>query len=184
MEKRQTGDRTERNERSAKRMRKLTDYGRQLQEKQKVKEIYGLREKQFRRFFKMASKSAAAPGEVLLTLLERRLDNIVFRLKLSTTRKQARQVIVHGHIFVNGKRVHSPSYLVSPSDEICLAPQVINKSGLLEQVIDKKLNTAAKVPDWLELDKKARIGRILREPVRSDIQTPIEEYYIVDLYSK
>lgn len=187
MEKRSVGtaDRSERNERSAKRQRKLTEYGRQLFEKQKVKELYGLKERQFRRFFTIASKSRAATGETLLSLLERRLDNVVYRLKLASTREQARQLVVHGHIFVNGKRVYSPSCLVALSDEISLAPQAQSKAGLLEQVIDKRLNSNVKVPDWLELDKKSRLGRVLRNPVRADIQQPqIEEYLIVELYSK
>lgn len=186
MEKKATGtaDRVERTERTSKRPRKMTEYGRQLFEKQKVKHMYGLRERQFRRFFDMATKSQEATGETLLSLLERRLDNVVYRLKLASTRTQARQIVVHGHVFVNGKRVYSPACLVSPSDEISLAPQVVNKSGLLAMVIDKRLNTSIKVPDWLELDKKDRKGRILRVPVRADIQTPIEEYLIVELYSK
>lgn len=171
-------------ERSAKRARKLTEYGRQLQEKQKVKEMYGLREKQFVRFFGMATRSQEATGETLLSLLERRLDNVVFRLKLASTRAQARQIVVHGHVLVNGIKVHSPSYLVSLNDEIGLVNQVAQKAVFLEQVIDKRLNTGVKVPEWLELNKNDRKGRVLRFPVRSDIQVPIEEYLIVELYSK
>lgn len=169
---------------SMKRTRKVTEYGRQLQEKQKVKEMYGLREKQFVRFFGIATRSQEATGETLLSLLERRLDNVVFRLKLTSTRAQARQIVVHGHVVVNGQKVHSPSYLVSLNDEVSLVPQVATKATFLEQVIDKRLNTAVKVPEWLELDKKDRKGRVLRFPVRSDIQVPIEEYLIVELYSK
>ena len=179
-------DRNERGggERVVKRQRKLTEYGRQLQEKQKVKEMYGLRERQFRRFFGIATKSQEATGETLLSLLERRLDNVVYRLKLASTRAQARQIIVHGHIFVNGKRVYTPSFVISLNDEISLAPNAQTKVGLLAQVVDKRLNTGLKVPEWLELDKKGRKGRILRYPVRTDIQAPIEEYLIVELYSK
>lgn len=172
------------NERSTKRARKLTEYGRQLQEKQKVKVMYGLREKQFVRFFGIATRSQEATGETLLSLLERRLDNVVFRLKLTSTRAQARQVVVHGHILVNGKKAYSPSTLVSLNDVISLAPQVAEKATFLEQVVDKRLNMGVKVPEWLELDKKDRKGRVLRFPVRSDIQVPIEEYLIVELYSK
>jgi small subunit ribosomal protein S4 len=167
-----------------KRMRKLSEYGKQLQEKQKVKEMYGMREAQFRRFFAMATKSKEATGESLLSFLERRLDNVLFRAKLATTRRQARQIIVHGHILVNGKKVYTPSFLVHLQDEISLAPQVLNKTVFLEQAIDKRLNTGVKVPEWIELDKKDRKGRILRYPVRTDIQTPIEEHLIVELYSK
>lgn len=193
MEKRNTGsdarnvkaDRSKNEQRGGqKRMRKLSEYGRQLEEKQKVKELYGVRERQFKRFFDIATRSQAATGESLLSLLERRLDNVVFRLKLATTRQQARQVIVHGHIFVNDRKVYSPSFLVNIDDVITLAPQVASKAVFLETVVDKRLNTNIKVPEWIELDKKDRKGRILRLPVRTDIQTPIEEHLIVELYSK
>src|SRR5260370_28746135 len=116
---------TERQQQKSSR-RKLSEYGRQLQEKQKVKEMYGLRERQFKRFFAVASKQRdGGPGENLLSLLERRLDNIVFRLKMSKTRTQARQIIVHGHILVNGKKVYSPSFLVSLGDMVSLDPRVL-----------------------------------------------------------
>ncbi len=169
---------------SLKRVRKLSEYGRQLREKQKVKEMYGMKERQFRRFFYLASRTKAATGETLLSLLERRLDNVVYRLKLSTSRAQARQIIVHGHILVNGSKVYSPSYLVNVGQEVTLASNVLNKGIFLEQVFDKRLNTSAKVPEWVELDKKARKGKILRLPVRADIQVPVEEHLIVELYSK
>lgn len=168
-----------------KRSRKLSEYGRQLEEKQKVKGEYGVREKQFKRFFTIAIQSReGVPGENLLSLLERRLDNVIYRLKMATTRAQARQIIVHGHILVNGKKVYSPSYLVSINDEISLAANVVNKALFVEQVIDKKLKIGIKTPEWLEVDKKERKGRVLRYPVRSDIQMPIEEHLIVELYSK
>jgi small subunit ribosomal protein S4 len=169
---------------AAKREKKLSEYGRQLQEKQKVKQMYGMRERQFKRFYKIAEKSEEATGHKLLNLLERRLDNVVYRLKLATTRTQARQIIVHGHVLVNGKKVYSPSYLVNVNDVITVAPNVLEKKEFLEQVIDKRLKIGIKVPEWLELDKKERIGRVLRAPVRTDIQTPVEEYLIVELYSK
>lgn len=159
----------------SKRQRKLSEYGRQLEEKQKLKNMYGMREKQFRRFFTIAHKMEEATGEMLLSLLERRLDNVVFRLKLATTRTQARQIIVHGHILVNGKKVYSPSFLVSVNDTISLAPNVLEKAEFLAQVIDKRLNIGIKVPEWLELDKKDRKGIVLRYPVRLDIQGPIIE---------
>lgn len=179
------GDQTKAGERAPqKRMRKVTEYGRQLEEKQKVKELYGMREAQFRRFFSIATRSKEATGETLLSLLERRLDNVLFRLKLASTRAQARQVVVHGHVLVNGKKAYSPSLLVGVNDEISLAPQVEGKATFLETVIDKRLNTQIKVPEWIELDKKERKGRILRLPVRTDIQTPVEEHLIVELYSK
>ncbi len=179
----QAGDKSKDN-RPKKRMRKLSEYGKQLQEKQKVKGIYGMREAQFKRFFRMATKSEAATGDQLLSLLERRLDNALYRLKLATTRRQARQAIVHGLVQVNGKKVHSPSFLVSVDDVVSYKPAVLEKKVFLEQVVDKRLNTASKVPEWVEVDKANRKGRILRDPVRSDILTPIEEHLIVELYSK
>ena len=167
-----------------KRQKKMSEYGRQLQEKQKVKQMYGMRERQFRRFFANAVHASGPPGDNLLSLLERRLDNVLYRLKMATTRTQARQVIVHGHLQVNGKKVTSPSFLVSVGDEISLAPSVLEQKKFMEQVVDKRLNLGIKVPEWLELDKKAYKGRVLRLPVRTDIQAPIEDYLIVALYSK
>ena len=166
------------------RARKLSEYGRQLEEKQKVKQMYGVREKQFKRFFNIANKLDGAPGENLLSLLERRLDNVIYRLKLAITRSQARQIIVHGHVLVNGKKVYSPSYLISVNDVVSLDPKVLNKKNFLETVIDKRLNIGIKVPEWLELKKSDRSGAILRLPVRADVQVPIEEHLIVELYSK
>ena len=170
---------------SEKRQRKLSEYGKQLQEKQKVKEMYGMREKQFYRFFQNASKAQqGAPGENLLSLLERRLDNVIYRLKLSVTRRQARQIIAHGHVLVNDEKVYSPSFLVNVGDVVSLVDKVTEKTKFLEQVIDKRLNIGIKVPEWLELNKKDRKGQILRFPVRADIQVPIEEHLIVEMYSK
>lgn len=183
----QTGlkqDETAKREKVVKRGRKLSEYGRQLAEKQKVKQMYGMRERQFERFFNNAVRSEEATGDTLLSLLERRLDNVVYRLKLSVSRIQARQLIVHGHILVNGKKVSSPSYIVSMNDEISLIARDLQKTAFLEQVVDKRLKIGIKVPEWLELDKQERKGRILRMPVRSDIQVPIEEHLIVELYSK
>lgn len=165
-------------------MRKTTEYGRQLLEKQKVKHMYGVREKQFKRFFAIATKSREATGEALLTLLERRLDNVVFRLKYAATRIQARKLVVHGHFCVNGKKVSSPSYLVSVGDVITLSPRSAEKAGLMSEVVDKRLNSTVKVPEWLELNKQDRKGNVLRFPVRADIQAPINENSIVELYSK
>lgn len=165
-------------------VKKLSEYGKQLQEKQKVKEMYGVREKQFKRFFGNAVKAAGVPGENLLNFLERRLDNIVYRLKFATTRTQARQVVVHGHVCVNGKKVTIPSFLVDTGDVVTLNERVLKKEAFMSQVVDKRAKVGIKVPEWLELDKKDRIGRVLRLPHRSDIQAPIEEHLIVELYSK
>jgi len=169
---------------SQKRGKKLSEYGKQLHEKQKVKKIYGVREKQFRRFFDKAVRSKGATGEILLSLLERRLDNVIYRLKLANSRRQARQIIVHGHVLVNGKKVYSPSFLVSVNDEISLASNVLEKKAFLEQVVDKRLNIGIKVPEWLELMKQDRKGLVVREPARADVKVPVEEHLIVELYSK
>lgn len=167
-----------------KRPRKMSEYGRQLFEKQKVKRMYGVRERQFKRFFGLAVKKEGAPGENLLSFLERRLDNTLYRLKMATSRKQARQMVVHGHVCVNERKVHSPAYLVSTNDVISLRDKTLERKAFLEQVVDKRLKMGIKVPEWLELDKGTRCGRILRDPVRTDIQVPIEEHLIVELFSK
>lgn len=164
--------------------KKMSEYGRQLHEKQKVKRMYGLRERQFRRFFFNAVHTPGAPGDNLLSFLERRVDNVVYRLKMATTRTQARQMVVHGHVLVNGKKVTSPSYQVSVGDVISLDPKMLEHKNFMEQVVDKRLNLGIKVPEWLELDKKAYTGRVLRDPVRTDVQVPIEDHLIVELYSK
>lgn len=164
--------------------KKLSEYGKQLQEKQKVKLMYGVLERQFRRFFENASKKRGITGETLLSMLERRLDNVVFRLKMAISRVQARQMIVHGHITVNGKRVDSPSCMVNIDDVISLADSTLNNQTFIENVVDKRMNMGIKVPDWLELQKKDRKGVVLRLPIRSDITVPVEEHLIVELYSK
>jgi len=165
-------------------VKRTSEYGRQLAEKQKVKEMYGVRERQFRKFFDQALKSAGAPGDTLLRMLESRLDNVLFRLKMATTRAQARQIIVHGHVRVNGTRVTSPSYLVVTHDVIHVDEGSLKRSAFVEQVLDKRMKVGVKIPEWLELDKQQYRGVILRAPVRSDIQTLIEDHLIVELYSK
>lgn len=177
-------DRTQEDQSEKRASKKKSEYGRQLQEKQRVKEMYGMRERQFKRFFSIAIKSKGATGELLLSMLERRLDNAVYRLKFAPSRAGARQIVVHGHVLVNGKKVYSPSYLLSPNDVVSLDERVTQKTAFLEQVVDKRLKMGIKVPEWLELDKKTRTGKVLRNPVRADIQVPIEEHLIVELYSK
>lgn len=187
MEKKVAGgiDLTKKGRLAAKRMtKKMSEFGRQLHEKQKLKRVYGLREKQFRRFFDVAVRLTGTPGDNLFVLLERRLDNVVFRLKMAKTREQARQMVVHGHILVNNKRVHSPSCLVAVHDVITLSDRSLNSPEFLEAVVDKRMKVGIKVPDWLELDKKNRSGLVLRFPVRADVQMPFEEHLIVELYSK
>jgi len=164
--------------------KKLSEYGKQLSEKQKVKLMYGVLERQFRRLFSLASKQHGITGENLLSILERRLDNVVFRLKLAVSRVQARQMIVHGHITVNGNKVDKPVFLVKMGDTVALAKTTMGNSVFIENVVDKRLNTSIKVPEWLDLQKKDRRGVVLRLPVRSDITVDIAEHLIVELYSK
>ncbi len=164
--------------------KKSSEFGKQLQEKQKVKLMYGLMEKQFKRFFSVAASHKGITGEVLLSLLERRLDNVLYRLKMTLSRGQARQLVAHGHVNVNGKRVKTASFLVKEGDVVTLADRTLKSQALLDNVIDKRLNMGIRVPEWLELQKKERKGIILRLPVRTDITVPIEEHLIVELYSK
>lgn len=165
--------------------RSTSEYGRQLAEKQAVRRMYGMGERQFKRFFTMATKSQEATGHALLSFLERRLDNVLYRLKFAVSRAQARQIIVHGHILVNGKKVYSPAFLVGLDDVVAIDPRALeNKKEFIERVVDKRLKIGIKVPEWLELDKKEHKGRVLRYPVRTDIAVPVEEHLIVELYSK
>jgi len=164
--------------------KKMSEYGKQLYEKQRVKRMYGMRERQFRRFFDIALHAQGAPGENLLSLCERRLDNTVYRLKMAISRTQARQMVNHGLVYVNGKKVHSPSYFVSVNDVITLSNRALNKPAFIEQVVDKRMKMGIKVPEWLELNKQEHKGIVLRDPERNDIQVPIEEHLIVELYSK
>lgn len=164
--------------------RKLSEFGKQLKEKQKVKFMYKMLEAQFRRFFAEATRQKGASGENLLSMLERRLDNVIYRLKMAISRQQARQMIVHGHVAVNGQRIESPSFLVKVGDAVTFAPSTLSNKEFVENTIDKRLSIGIKVPEWLELNKKDRKGIILRLPVRADITTPIEEHLIVEMYSK
>jgi small subunit ribosomal protein S4 len=164
--------------------KKLSEYGKQLREKQKVKMMYGLIEEQFKRFFNVAVRHKGATGENLLSMLESRLDNVVFRLKMAISRKQARQMIVHGLVTINGHRVKSPSSLVKVGDAISFTQPTLANKTFVENVIDKRINMGIKVPEWLELNKSERKGVVLRMPVRTDIAAPIEEHLIVELYSK
>lgn len=160
---------------------KLTPYGVQLREKQKVKRIYGILEKQFRLYFEKAEKMKGKSGENLLILLERRLDNVVYRLGFATSRKHARQLVNHGHVLVNNNRVDIPSYLVKPGDTITLKEKALSTPNVAEAI--EKIETRG-LPPWLELDTETKKGRVLAYPKREDIQLPIKEQYIVEFYSK
>lgn len=163
---------------------KLSEYGKQLKEKQRVRFYYGISEKQFRSLFEKTSRQKGIRGENFLVALERRLDNVVYRLKLAGSRKQCRQMIVHGHVLVNGRRISSPSYSLEIGDKVTLAERSLNKESFVKMVVDKRLNRGIKVPEWLALDKDNKRGEVLRMPLRSEITTPIEEHLIVELYSK
>jgi small subunit ribosomal protein S4 len=160
---------------------KLQGYGLQLREKQKVKRIYGLLEKQFRLVFQRASQEKGVVGETLLSMLERRLDNTVFRLGFASTRSQARQFVCHGHVRVNDKKVNIPSFQVKAGDVISLATRLAKNAFVGEALEDVK---GRGIPKWLELDSDAIKGKVLSLPTREDVNFPIQEQLIVELYSK
>ena len=163
------------------RRRKQSDYAVQLREKQKVKRIYGLGEKQFRNLFERANHVPGVTGENLIIALELRLDNIVFRMGFAQSRSQARQLVRHRHVEVNGRAVDVPSYHVSMGDEI----SVRNKSkNILPIEAALEARTRPTLPDWLALDEKQRVGRMVRTPTRTDIPLAAQEQLIVELYSK
>ncbi len=160
---------------------KLSNFGLQLREKQKVKRMYGILEKQFRRYFSIATRAKGVTGKILLQLLERRLDNVVFRLRLATSRQQARQMVRHNLIYVNSKRINIPSFLVSKGDVIKIK-QKENAQKLAKANLE--LSEERNLLSWLEWDAKESQGKILRLPEKEDIQQPIQEQLIVELYSK
>lgn len=163
------------------RRKKLSNYGMQLKEKQKVKRIYGVLERQFRKYFEVASKTKGVTGKVLLQLLERRLDNVVFRMGLGISRSQSRQIVRHNLIAVNSRRVNIPSHLVDKDDLVEIKckdkPKIKIKDNL-------ELSKDRTVPSWLEFSAAEMKGRVLRLPEKTDIQQPIQEQLIVELYSK
>ncbi len=160
---------------------KVSDYGVQLREKQKVRRIYGILEKQFRTYFDKADRMKGVTGENLLILLERRLDNLVYRLGFASSRIEARQLVKHGHFTMNGRKVNIPSILVKSGDVIELrekSRKIIRITDSLDSVVRRG------IPQWLELDKDAFKGVLKTLPVREDITMPIQEQLIVELYSK
>jgi small subunit ribosomal protein S4 len=160
---------------------KLSNYGLQLREKQKVKRMYGILERQFKHYFELASKSEGITGKVLLQLLERRLDNVIFRLGLAVSRAQARQMVRHNMIYVNSHKVNIPSYLVNKDDLI----QIKSDEKVKKMVLDNlELTKEREVPSWLEWDKENFTAKVLRLPEREDVVQPIKEHLIVELYSK
>ena len=162
--------------------KKQSDYGMQLREKQKAKAFYGVLESQFRKYFEEASRSKEVTGLKLLQILESRLDNVVYRLGLATSRAQARQLVRHGHFTVNGIKVNIPSYLTKVNDVIKVKESSEN-SAIFKQIIEATEN-GRPVPTWLESDLQNKSGKIVALPAREEIDLPVQEHLIVELYSK
>jgi small subunit ribosomal protein S4 len=160
---------------------KIVGYGLQLREKQKAKRMYFTQEGQFRNYFERAARSKGVTGELLLQQLERRLDNVVYRLGFAVARRQARQLVRHGHVTVNGRKIDIPSYQVKAGDEVAVRERS-TKLAVLEAA--KEFASHQAPPNWLEVDRDANKGRILALPKREDINLPINEQLIVELYSK
>ena len=160
---------------------KLSEYGTQLREKQKTKSFYGVGEKQFRRYFEMASNKKGVTGEELLTILESRLDNVVYRLGYGASRAQARQLVNHGLFEVNGHKVDIASYLVKAGDVIAVREIKKDKTIIKTNI---EANSARPVPTWLEKDAEKLGGKVVRLATREDIDIPVQEHLIVELYSK
>jgi len=163
------------------RRRKLSDYSLQLREKQKTKETYGVLERQFKRYFYMADKKKGVTGSNLLQLLECRLDNVVYRLGLASNRRQARQLVLHGHVTVNDRRVNIPSCLLKTGDLVGLK-ETTKKNVIIEDNISKMEHRGT--PSWLDMDAAALKGKVLHYPEREEIDLPVQEQLIVELHSK
>lgn len=161
--------------------KKQSEYGLQLNEKQKVKFIYGVLEKQFRKYYVMATKKHGITGEELLSILETRLDNVIFRMGLANTRREARQIVNHGHILVNGKKVDIPSYLIKAGDVVAVKEKSKNSQHMKDIA---EANASRAVPKWLDMDKNALQAKVVTLPTREDIDYEVEEHLIVELYSK
>ena len=160
---------------------KKSEYALQLTEKQKVKFVYGMQEKQFRGYYEKASRAEGNTGEVLLSMLERRLDNVVYRLGYASTRREARQLVNHGHFTVNGKRVNIPSYLVKVGDLVSVCEASVSKPRFKKMKEDDAFVAA---PKWLDRDKNTLQGKVVAIPTKEDIDFEIAEHLIVELYSK
>ncbi len=160
---------------------RVSEYGMQLREKQKAKIIYGLMERQFRKYYETASKKVGATGDLLLQLLEFRLDNVVFRMGFAQTRAQARQIVSHGFFEVNGKKVNIPSYQVKVGDEIKIR-EIKHKSGYVKNLVP--VLAAAKTAEWLSLDPKNFSGKVLSKPSREQLDNSLNTQLIVEYYSR
>lgn len=163
------------------RRRRISDYGVRLREKQKLRFLYNMSEKQFANLFDEASKSEGATGAVFLQLLESRLDNVVFRLGIANTRRQGRQFVAHGHILVNGKRVDVPSYRVNPGDEIEVGSKAKSNEIIKGNIEERK---RGKTLPWLEFDGEKLKGRFVNRPAREDIVVPVNELQVIEYYSR
>ncbi len=161
--------------------KKKSEYAAQLQEKQKVKFVYGVLEKQFRAYYEKATRMPGKAGENLLTQLERRLDSVIFRLGFAATRREARQIVSQGHFTVNGKKVNIPSFLVKPGMVITLRER---SRGIERFKTNLEANSSIAMPKWLEFDATTMVGKVVAMPTREDIDLPVEEHLIVELYSK
>ncbi|MFW6381528.1 MAG: 30S ribosomal protein S4 [Bacillota bacterium] len=160
---------------------KVSEYGLQLREKQKVRRIYGLQENKFDRYFKQAENKPGVTGEVFLHLLERRLDNVVYRMGFARSRNEARQFVLHGHIYVNGRKVNIPSYQVEEDDQISVKDSS-RKSPTFKDIFD--FNAELTPPEWLSVDMDKAEGTVVALPEREDIDYPVEEHLIVEYYSR
>ncbi len=160
--------------------KKVSEYGQQLREKQKTKRIYGVQEKQFRHYYEVADRMKGITGENMLSLLERRLDNVIFRMGIGVSRTQARQLVNHAHFTVNGRTVNVPSYRVKAGDVIAVKENRKNNK-FFEQIKTMKV---ANMPKWLEFDPEKLEGKVLALPTREDVDSQIAEHMIVELYSK
>ncbi len=160
---------------------KVSQYGLQLREKQKVRRIYGLVEKKFRRYFEMAEKAKGVTGENFLQLLERRLDNVVYRMGFATSRQEARQLVLHGHIYVNDRKVGIPSYQINAGD-IVKVKDASRKSKKFKEIFE--INSELTPPEWLSVNMDKAEGKVLSLPEREDIDYPVEEHLIVEYYSR
>lgn len=163
------------------RNKKASEYGLQLREKQKARRYYGVLESQFRKYFEMANKRKGITGENLLSILETRLDNVVYRLGFAMSRAEARQLVRHAHFTINGKKVNIPSYLVKPGEVVSIKE---SSRGLDKIKASLETNSSRIPPKWLELDKNKLEAKVIALPLREDIDLPIEEHLIVELYSK
>jgi len=161
--------------------KKLSEYGIQLREKQKAKRFYGILESQFRKYFEMAAIKKGITGEVLLQLLESRLDNVVYRMGFGTTRAEARQLVTHGHFEVNGKRVNIPSYLTKVGEAIDVCEKS-KKSSRFKEILD--ITGSKVVPKWIEVDQENLKGKVVALSLRDDVDLQLQEHLIVELYSK